>query len=155
MRGNNKIYFVFLKAVLKFHTTFNKGLFSFTWKSSTDMKTRVLSLSYLALGTELKHQHWAGFPRLSVASESLGHQSSLCLGRCLSLSWFLRDPRAIMLLHLGSVSLPRGWSDTGTCFLDMWSMLQTCQCLRGIWIMPLTTSFSLWSALKWSGSWTR
>ncbi|KAK4824758.1 hypothetical protein QYF61_018492, partial [Mycteria americana] len=49
---------------------------------------------------------------------------------------------------LGSISLPRGWSNTGTGFLERWSMPQACQCLRGIWTMPLTTCFNFWSALK-------
>jgi len=37
---------------------------------------------------------------------------------------------------LRSLSLPRGWSNTGTGFLGGWLMLQACQCLRGIWTMP-------------------
>ncbi|KAK4824299.1 LOW QUALITY PROTEIN: hypothetical protein QYF61_013044 [Mycteria americana] len=49
---------------------------------------------------------------------------------------------------LGSISLPRGWSNTGTGFLERWSMPQACQCLRGIWTMPLITCFNFWSALK-------
>ena len=53
---------------------------------------------------------------------------------------------------LGSISLPRRWSSTGTVFLERWSLPQACQCLRGIWTMPLITCFSFWSALKWSGS---
>jgi len=39
--------------------------------------------------------------------------------------------------------------------LERWSMSQACQCLRGIWTMPLITCFNFWSALKWPGSWTR
>ncbi|KAK4824315.1 hypothetical protein QYF61_013060 [Mycteria americana] len=50
---------------------------------------------------------------------------------------------------LGSISLPRGWSNTGTGFLERWSMPQACQCLRGIWTMPLITHFNFWSALTW------
>ncbi|KAK4816066.1 hypothetical protein QYF61_011074 [Mycteria americana] len=49
---------------------------------------------------------------------------------------------------LGSISLPRGWSNPGTGFLERWSMPQACQCLRGIWTMPLIPCFSFWSALK-------
>ncbi|KAK4827477.1 hypothetical protein QYF61_018713 [Mycteria americana] len=49
---------------------------------------------------------------------------------------------------LGSIYLPRGWSNTGTGFLERWSMPQACQCLRGIWTMPLTTCFNFWSALN-------
>ena len=30
----------------------------------------------------------------------------------------------------GSISLPRGWSDTGTGFLERWSMPRACQCLK-------------------------
>ena len=56
---------------------------------------------------------------------------------------------------LGSIPLLRGWSDTGTGFLERWSMPQACQCWRGIWTMPLTTCFDFWSALQLSGSWTR
>ena len=51
-------------------------------------------------------------------------------------------------LTLGSISLPRGWSKTGTGFLERWSMPQACQFLRGIWTMPLTTYFNLVS-LNW------
>jgi len=29
---------------------------------------------------------------------------------------------------LGSISLPRGWSNTGTGFLERWMMPQACQC---------------------------
>jgi len=47
-------------------------------------------------------------------------------------------------LTLGSISLLRGWSNTGTGFLEIWSMPQACQCLKGIWTMPLTTCFSFW-----------
>jgi len=38
--------------------------------------------------------------------------------------------------------------------LERWLMPQGCQCLRGIWAMPLITCFNFWSALKWLGSWT-
>ena len=44
---------------------------------------------------------------------------------------------------LGSTSLLRGWSNTGTGFLETWSIPQAWQCLRGIWTMPLTTCFNL------------
>lgn len=46
----------------------------------------------------------------------------------------------------------RGWSYTGTGFYKMWSMPQAYDCVKGIWTMLLTTSFSFWSALKWSDS---
>jgi len=49
---------------------------------------------------------------------------------------------------LGSISLPRGWSNTGTVLLGRWSMPQACQFLRGIWTMPLITRFNFWSPLK-------
>ncbi|KAK4811153.1 hypothetical protein QYF61_019784 [Mycteria americana] len=42
--------------------------------------------------------------------------------------------------------------DTGTGFLERWSMPHACQCLRGIWTMPLITCFNFWSALNWSGT---
>jgi len=58
-------------------------------------------------------------------------------------------------LTLGSIFLPRGWSNPGIGFLERWSMPQACRCLRGIWTMPFKTCFNFWSALKWSGSWTR
>ena len=58
-------------------------------------------------------------------------------------------------LTLGSISLPRWWPNTGTGFLERWSMHHPYQCLRGIWTMPLTICFNFWSALKRSGSWTR
>ena len=48
----------------------------------------------------------------------------------------------------------KGCPNPGTGFLERWSMPQACQCLRGIWTMPLMTCFSFWSALKWSGSGT-
>ena len=56
---------------------------------------------------------------------------------------------------LGSISFPRGWSNTGTGFLERWSMAQACQCLRGIWTMLLITTCNFLSSLKWSGNWTR
>ena len=34
-------------------------------------------------------------------------------------------------LALGNISLQRGWSSTGTGFLERWSMPHACQCLRG------------------------
>jgi len=40
-----------------------------------------------------------------------------------------------------SASPPRGWSNTATGLLERWSMPQTCQCLRGIWAMPLIICF--------------
>ncbi|KAK4810457.1 hypothetical protein QYF61_004237 [Mycteria americana] len=46
------------------------------------------------------------------------------------------------------MSLPRGWSNTGTGFLEKWSMTQACQCLGGIWTKPLITCFDFCSALK-------
>ena len=58
-------------------------------------------------------------------------------------------------LPLGNISLPRGWSNTRTVFLGRCSMPQACQCLRGIWTMPLIICFNFWSALKRLGSWTR
>lgn len=36
-------------------------------------------------------------------------------------------------------SSKRGWSNTGSGFLERWLMLQACQCLRVIWTMPLIT----------------
>lgn len=50
---------------------------------------------------------------------------------------------------LGSISVPKGWSNTGTGFLDGWLMLQACPCLRGTWIVPRALQ---WSALNWSFS---
>ena len=38
---------------------------------------------------------------------------------------------------LGNISSLRGWSNTGTGFLERWSMSHAYQCLRGIWTMPL------------------
>ena len=55
---------------------------------------------------------------------------------------------------LGSFSLPRGWSKPGTGLLERCLTPQACQCLRGIWTMPLATGINFWSALNWSGSWT-
>ena len=55
----------------------------------------------------------------------------------------------------GDISLLRGRSNTGTGFLERWSMPQACQCLKGIWTMPLITFSNFLSALKWSGCWTR
>ena len=59
--------------------------------------------------------------------------------------------RGGLVWTLGSISSLRGWSNTGTDFLEMCWMPQACQCLRGIWTMPLI----FWSALKWSSIWTR
>jgi len=36
---------------------------------------------------------------------------------------------------LGSISLPRDWSNTGTRLLVRWLMIQHCQGLRGVWTM--------------------
>jgi len=44
---------------------------------------------------------------------------------------------------LGSLSLLRGWSNTGMDFLGRWSTPQAGQCLRGIWTMSLMTLFNL------------
>ena len=44
---------------------------------------------------------------------------------------------------------------TGTGFPERWSMPQACWCLRGTWTRPLIVCFNFWSALNWSGSWTR
>ncbi|KAK4831714.1 hypothetical protein QYF61_018766 [Mycteria americana] len=65
------------------------------------------------------------------------------------------DSRGVSDWTLGSISLLRGWSNTGIGFLERQSMPQACQCLRGTQTMPLITCFDFWSALKWSGSWTR
>lgn len=51
-----------------------------------------------------------------------------------------------------SLSVLRGWANTGTGFLGKWLMLQACLCLRGIWTKPLTTFFTFRSALNWSSS---
>lgn len=56
---------------------------------------------------------------------------------------------------VGSVSILRGWPNIGTGFSGRWLMPQACLCLRGIWTKPLTTLFTLRSALNWSGSGTR
>lgn len=40
---------------------------------------------------------------------------------------------------LGSLSVPRRWSNTVTG-LERWSMPQPCQCLSGTWTKPLTTT---------------
>jgi len=53
---------------------------------------------------------------------------------------------------LGNISLPREWPNAEIGFLERWLMPQVCQCLRGIWTMPLITLFNFWSALMWSGS---
>ena len=42
-------------------------------------------------------------------------------------------------------------SNTGTGFLERWSMLCACQCSGGRWIMPSVTCCSFWLALKRSG----
>ena len=43
---------------------------------------------------------------------------------------------------LGNIYLPREWSNTGTGFLERWSMPHACQCLRGIWTVPLIICFN-------------
>jgi len=35
------------------------------------------------------------------------------------------------------------------------SMPQACQCLRGIWTMPLLTCLNFWPSLNWSSNWTK
>lgn len=47
---------------------------------------------------------------------------------------------------LGSISLLKRCSSTGTDFLEKWSMSQSPQYLRGTWTMPLVTCFYLVSS---------
>jgi len=47
-----------------------------------------------------------------------------------------REGRGISDLTVGSISLLRGWSNTGTGFLERWLIPQACQRLGGIWMMP-------------------
>lgn len=54
---------------------------------------------------------------------------------------------------LEKTSLPGGWSNTGTGFLERWSMPQACQHARSIWIGLLKRAHA--PTLMWSGSWTR
>jgi len=49
---------------------------------------------------------------------------------------------------LGIIYLPRGWSNTGTGFLETWLMPHACQCLKGIWTMLFIILFNFWSALQ-------
>lgn len=49
---------------------------------------------------------------------------------------------------VGSLSILRGWPNTGTGFLEGWLMPQACLCLRDIWTKSLTTCFILRSALN-------
>lgn len=60
--------------------------------------------------------------------------------------------RGSIYLTLESFSLLSVWSTTGTNFLEKRPMPQ---CLRDICTMLLTTFFIFWSAMKWSGSWTK
>ena len=53
---------------------------------------------------------------------------------------------------LRTVSLPWGWSNTGTGFLKRWLMPYACQCS---WTMPSITCSSFRLALKRLGVWTQ
>lgn len=52
------------------------------------------------------------------------------------------------------LSSPRWWSNTGSGYLEKWSMFQIWQCLSAFGHCSLTTHFNFWSALNWSDSWT-
>lgn len=44
---------------------------------------------------------------------------------------------------LGSISLSRAWSNSGTFFLERWLIPKAYQCMRDIWKMPLPMCFYL------------
>jgi len=73
---------------------------------------------------------------LGSSGRTRGNGSKLCQGG------FRHDIRK----HFPSKRMARA--------CNRWLMPQACQCLQGIWTMPLMISFNLWSALKWSGNWT-
>lgn len=49
----------------------------------------------------------------------------------------------------------RGRSNPGTSWLERWMMPQACQCLKGVWTIPLLLRFSFWSLLESSSRWAR
>lgn len=56
---------------------------------------------------------------------------------------------------LGSISLPKGQSDTAAWFLERWSMPQDSQVFKRHLAMPLIKHFNFWSDLNLSVIWTR
>lgn len=60
------------------------------------------------------------------------------------------------MLDMGTFFLLGRWWSPGTGFLELWLMPSACQhsseCLRRRFLKPW---FNFWSALKWSGIWTR
>lgn len=49
------------------------------------------------------------------------------------------------------ISLPWGWSYTGTGFLERSLMPHACQCSRGVWAIPSIICFNFWLALRSGG----
>lgn len=49
---------------------------------------------------------------------------------------------------VGATYLLCGLSDSGTGFQERWLMPHSCQCPKGIWIMPSVTDFNFWLALR-------
>lgn len=49
---------------------------------------------------------------------------------------------------LGGIYLQSGLRNMGRGFLQKWSMLLECQCLRGFWTMSLITCLDFWPSLS-------
>lgn len=74
----------------------------------------------------------------------LSHTSALSHGSCMEM--IQNCVRWGSDLILGNISIHREDGQTLEGFLV---------CLCSIWTMPLIILFNFWSAMKWSGSWTR
>jgi len=80
---------------------------------------------------------WGGDMEREVLSSSSWYPVTGCVGMVQSCT------RGGLDWVSGRISLPRGWSDSGTGFLESWSMSQACQRLKGFRTMPLIICFNL------------
>ncbi|KAK4822988.1 hypothetical protein QYF61_024696 [Mycteria americana] len=89
------------------------------------------------------HLEQAASVSRSLLNISKDADSTTSLGNPCQCSVTLTAKKGGLDWTLGSISLPRGCSNTGTGFLERWSMPQACQCSRGIWTTPLIRCFNL------------